>query len=111
MEVTELEESLRQLDNLAHKEYHAALADIVSNTDDSAELRMLRLGRLLGVTLKQPFATYKDLSVSSPFSRAYRAWELNLAAAFNAPLAQSSWQYRTLEMLRTNPDVIQSLGW
>lgn len=111
MEATELEQSLRQLNDLAKDEYHASLAEVVSQPGDSEEIRLLRLGRLLGVILKRPFATSKDLDAPSPNSRAYRAWELNAEATFENPQARVCWQYQALEALRANPDVIHSLGW
>ena len=111
MEATELEQSLRQLDILAREEYHASLVEVVTRTEDSDEQRLLRLGRLLGVALKRPFAIAKPLDAPSPFSGAYRAWELKAEAAFEVPQARSSWEYKALEALRSNPDVIHSLGW
>jgi hypothetical protein len=111
MEATELEQSLRQLDALARLEYHESLAEIVTRAGDSDEKRLLRLGRLLGVTLKAPFAIWKALDVPSPFSGAYRAWDLKGEGAFEDRQARSSWEYKTLEALRSNPDVIDSLGW
>jgi hypothetical protein len=52
MEARGLEESLRALDTLADAEYHASLAEIATEPGDSDERRLLRIGRLLGVTLK-----------------------------------------------------------
>jgi len=111
MELTELEQSLRQLDTLADEEYHASLAEVVAQPGDSDETRLLRVGRLLGVMLKQPFATSKALDAPSRYCGAYRAWELDSESAFALPQARSSWQYQALEALRSNPDVVESLGW
>jgi hypothetical protein len=107
MEATELVESLRQLDTLAHDEYHVSLAEVIAQPGDNDERRLLRVGRLLGVILKEPFATPNKLKEPSRYSGAYRAWELD-AKAFES--TQSRWQYRALEALRSDPDVIQSLG-
>jgi hypothetical protein len=111
MEAKELEQALRQLDNLAREEYHSSLAEVVARTGDSDETRLLRLGRLLGVTLKRPFAKSRDLATPSPYSGAYRAWDLEPEAAFEVPQARAQWQYQALEALRSNPDVVQNLGW
>lgn len=111
MEARELEESLRTLDTLAAAEYHASLAEVATEPGYSDERRLLRIGRLLGVTLKEPFAISKNLAVRSPFSGAYRAWDLKPEAAFHDAQVQQTWQYRALETLRSDPDVIRSLGW
>jgi hypothetical protein len=111
MEATEFEVSLRQLDTLAREEYHVSLAEVATRLHDSDEHRLLRVGRLLGVTLKQPFAISEVLDAPSPFSGAYRAWKLKAEGAFDDPQARSCWQYKALEALRSDPEVIQSLGW
>jgi hypothetical protein len=111
MEAETLEQSFQQLNELALKEYREPLPAIVGREGDSDELRLLRLGRLVGVTLKGPFATSVDLTKPSSLTRAYRAWSLNEADKCEAPNVRSSWEYKALEALRTNPDVIESLGW
>lgn len=111
MEATEVEQSLWQLDALARKEYRVSLTEVVTRMGDSDETRLVRVGRLLGVTLKEPFAISRDLDAPSRYSGAYRAWKLKSEDAFKTPEAQICWQYQALEALRSNPDVIQSLGW
>ena len=64
------------------------------------EERLLRIGRLIGVVLKEPFALEKDLVAPSPYSGAYRSWELEPATKFDDPSIQCSWQYQALEALR-----------
>ena len=110
MEAIELELSLKQLDTLADKEYHESLVAIATRPGDSDELRLLRIGRLLGVVLKQPFAVSKDLDVPSHYTGAYRAWTLKPEADFEDPQTQSCWQYQALEAFRLDPEVIRSLG-
>lgn len=69
MEAQELKRSLQQLNDLARDEYRSSLAEIVACAGDSEETRLLRLGRLLGVTLKQPFARSRDLAAPSGRTR------------------------------------------
>src|SRR6266851_420926 len=111
MNSDELENGLRQLDSLAQKEYHVPLADVALSSGDDDEKRLLRLGRLIGVVLKEPFAIEKSLPAPSEYSGAYRSWELEPAAKFEDPSIQDSWQFKALETLRTDPDVISTLGW
>ena len=56
METIELEKALQQLDTLAQAEYHDSLRKVITAPGDSDERRLLRIGRLLGVILKEPFA-------------------------------------------------------
>jgi hypothetical protein len=76
-----------------------------------ANVSLLRIGRLIGVVLKQPFAMGLDLASPSQYSGAYRAWELEPEAKFQNADVRDSWQYHALESLRTDPDVISTLGW
>jgi hypothetical protein len=108
MEAIELEASLQQLDTLARKEYHASLTDVVTRPDDCDERRLFKIGRLLGVILKEPFAEPEALDPPSSYSGAYRAWNLKPEVDFEK--AQSCWQYRALEALRSDPEVIQRMG-
>jgi hypothetical protein len=109
MNSDEFENGFRQLDSLAQKEYHVPLAEVALGPEDEGK-RLLRLGRLIGVVLKQPFAVENDLATPSEYSGAYRSWELD-SAAFEDPSIRGSWQYKALETLRTDPDVISTLGW
>jgi len=103
-------EAVHKLDTLAQEEYRSPLAQVVGRQDHDRETRLLRVGRLIGVMLKQPFATTQLLDTASPFSQAYRSWELNPETAFEDPEARNTWQYHTLEELRRDPDVVQSRG-
>ncbi len=60
MDAVELEASLRELDTLAHEEYHASLAQVATTPGDSDEHRLLRLGRLLGVILNSSFTNWRS---------------------------------------------------
>lgn len=44
-----------------------------------------------------------------PVTGAYRHWELQ-KDSFGTPGIENNWQYRALEALRTDADVLQSLG-
>lgn len=107
----DFEESQRDLVVLAEAEYHVSLAEVTTRPEDSDEHRMLRVGRLLGVMLKKQFATSTNLTTPSSYSGAYRKWTLKSASEFETPEAQNCWQYKVLEALRSDPDVIRSLGW
>jgi hypothetical protein len=73
-------------------------------SDSNEQLVFTRLGRLIGVSLKQPFAAPTSLPHPSGHSGSYRGWELK-PESFQRPDVQQTWQYHTLEaILREAPD-------
>src|SRR5438067_2261512 len=97
MDKTQLIEGIKSLDELSRGDYHeplAAMLDEGPGTEGAA-----RLGRLIGVSLKQPFAKAQDLPTPSHYSHSYRGWDLD-EKAFADPSVANTWQYRTLEALR-----------
>jgi len=70
-----------------------------------------RLGRLVGVVLKEPFATEFYSDTPSPHTGAYRGWELNEGAFSHKSAALNSMQGRVLDELRQNKHVIEALGY
>jgi hypothetical protein len=93
----ELLSGLRDLDALSEGDYREPLSAVVRGAPDTEALG--RLGRLIGVTLKEPFAHSQELPIPSFYSHSYRAWELD-EKAFDSPDVSNSWQYQTLEALR-----------
>lgn len=110
MEVTEFRASLLELDALAREEYCVSLAEVTTSPGDSDEYRILRVGRLLGVILKKPFAKSIELDTPSAKTGAYHSWDLQ-PESFNNPEKQNSWEYKALETLRKDPDLTRSLGY
>ena len=101
MNKKQLAEGLRQLQQLSEGDYHQPLETILSDPDE--KVAFARLGRLIGVSLKQPFATPTKIRIEDSRSRSYRGWELALES-FQRPNVQKTWQYHTLEaILRENP--------
>ena len=91
-----LKKGFEDLDDLAKVEYHQTLAEVASATD--ATQSAVRVGRLVGVILKEPFATSADLKVPSHRTAAYRSWTLDDETKFNELTAQ--WQYAALGEMR-----------
>jgi len=69
----------------------------MSNEAEDEQLRIDRIGRLIGVILKMPFARPSSLESPSYRTRAYRAWNLVEEASFYSPERQQTPQYQTLE--------------
>lgn len=97
MDETAFKEGLAILDSLALEEYQQPLEDISADPDP---LRVAgRVGRLVGVMLKEPFAVAHTLDVPSEATAAHRAWILVDEAAFDSPDLANSWQYHALERI------------
>jgi hypothetical protein len=104
----QLTAALQELDKLSHEEYRKSLAEVAMSGDEKE--RRDRLGRLVGVVLKEPFAIKFNSDTPSPHTGAYRGWELN-QEAFRNETALSSWQGQVLAEIRQNKHVIEALGY
>jgi endonuclease G len=87
-----------QLDQLARAEYHQSLKEIVEGKD--REKAAQRVGRLVGVLLKEPFAIPSNLKEKSRRSSAYRSWELKAQQDFEAAASTHPEAFKRLEWLR-----------
>lgn len=110
MDQNDLKAAFQQLDHLSQEEYHKPLSDVASVTKGDEQTCLLQIGRLIGVTMKQPLAKPRNLDAPSPTSGAYRAWDLKSQRSLQNKSVRASWQYQTLEALRQDQDVIDSLG-
>lgn len=97
MDVEELKRGFLELDQLSQAEYRETLAQVVR--DPVQERRSIRLGRLVGVLLKQPFAEPKILAHPSIRTGAYRAWHLVDANKFDTH-SRNTWQLQVLEQMQ-----------
>jgi hypothetical protein len=88
----------RELNLLAETEYHQSLSDVLAENDKAKVAE--RLGRLVGVLIKEPFADAHDLSSPSRRTAAYRSWQLKNAADFDAIAATNPWQYQLFDRIR-----------
>ena len=86
-----------ELDQLSQVEYQETLVEVLK--DPISERRAVRLGRLVGVLLKQPFAEPETLTRPSIRTGAYRAWHLVDADKFQTH-SQTIWQHRVLEQMQ-----------
>lgn len=98
MDEKELERGFLELGQLAESEYHESLKDITLDPDP--QHRAIRLGRLVGVMLKQPFAEVQELSMPSSRTGAYRAYDLIDARDFGKPFRTETWQYQVLARMQ-----------
>jgi hypothetical protein len=93
-----LKEGFAELDLLAKAEYKESLVELLEDPD--AERSAERVGRLVGVLIKQPFAKSEDLAVPSARTAAYRAWNLVDQSDFDKQFRTSIWQCRTLQIMQ-----------
>lgn len=108
MDSKELEQGTAKLARLSVEEYGMELEKLLIQQDEDARFQCL--SRLIGIVLKEPFAEPINLANPSPEIGALRAWHL-VDPRFNEPSRLNTWQYKTLDELRTNGDLIQELGW
>ena len=93
-----LRDGLADLNSLAVEEYRQSLRNVA---DDANETRSaVRVGRLVGVLLKEPFAVPEPLDPPSARTAAYRSWQLVGAREFEAATRTTTWQYEVLGRIR-----------
>jgi hypothetical protein len=98
-----LERGVEELEALSLDEYHQSLSDLLDRPGTDQGESLLRVGRLVGVVLKEPFARSRELDQPSEYSAAYREWyvpwpdELDEAAKADI---EKTWQYSAVEILR-----------
>jgi hypothetical protein len=102
--VAELQSGLATLDNLARAEYGTDLGGILTDPNRDEADRLWRIGRLIGITIKEPFATPVSIDPSSSVTGSRRAWLLN-EDSFDLVSNRATWQYRTLKNLVTDRDL------
>jgi hypothetical protein len=100
IETKQIQEGLVVLNSLAQEEYHIDLNSILADTARTQEERLLRVGRLVGVVLKEPFATAVPIDPATSHTGAYRGWQLINESKFDVPEIQATWQYGVLESLQ-----------
>jgi hypothetical protein len=94
-----LRDGLAALDSLALDEYRQSLVDVADDPDTHRSA--VRVGRLVGVLLKEPFAVPQPLAQPSQRTSAYRAWQLLSKDDFEAASHAATQQYRALDQIRT----------
>src|SRR5690348_9170082 len=98
MDEQTVKQGFEELNRLAQAEYRESLADVVRDTD--APHSAIRIGRLIGVLLKEPFAYPQPLSAPSHRTAAYREWNLVDPESFDDSSRRSTWQYKVLGDIR-----------
>lgn len=88
-----------ELSNLSHEEYGVTIFDLLADQDLTQEQKSLRIGRLMGVMIKQPFSEQHPIAPAKSRTGALRTWELK-EANFAKPELVRTWQYDVLEIIR-----------
>jgi hypothetical protein len=98
MNAQEFTVGLASLNSPAQTEYHQSVAEVVA--EDDGAVAALRIGRLVGVMLKEPFSEPHAHHRPSPQVRAYREWHFRGDDRFINSQSQT-WQYRAMaEIIR-----------
>jgi hypothetical protein len=111
MRAEELSHAVTQLNKLAVAEYKATLEDVLTDPQRSEEERLWRVGRLLGIIVKEPFAHSRPLTQADRTGTgAQRVWDLD-ERTFNDEAKQALWQYKVLQVLAVElPELRLYLG-
>jgi hypothetical protein len=97
MNKTQMSEAMRELDYLALLEYRQPIAQLAREADPNT--RLLRVGRLIGVMLKEPFSQPMELTMPSSVTAAYRGWEFD-EKAIRSVSKRRTWQYKAIAELK-----------
>lgn len=92
LSLANLQEGLADLEELSAMEYGQELSTLL--TKESARLRIIQVGRLMGVVLRDSFSWPTDLEQPDPDTEARRSWTLSESAAFYED--SDCWQYKVL---------------
>ena len=94
-----LRTGLTELSELAQDEYGQDLAELIGEAEHD-ERALQRVSRLVGITVKQPFATPHAWDPSQSATGARRTWGLD-NDKLRAAATQQPWQYALLDQMRT----------
>src|SRR5262245_52247369 len=95
----ELGQGFVTLNQLAESEYRENLSELLSGSQSGLGDPTVKVARLIGVLLKQPYAVPRNLDRPSGHSRAYRTWQLVDAPAFDNVLRTECWQSEVMRCL------------
>ena len=100
----QLFKAFQELDKLSKDEYGASLSEVLGDPSRLQEDRLWRVGRLIGITVKAPFADKPvRINPSTSVTGAQRAWNLNLARLDSK--AEGLWQYKLISGLLADRDL------
>ena len=92
----EFKAGFQYISELSEQEYHKSLSDCISKP--YAGSPFYGVGRLIGVSIKEPFAVAKILDRPSTHSLSFRTWDLR-ESRLQEPSRRETWQYQTLEAI------------
>jgi hypothetical protein len=99
----QLLKAFQELDNLSKDEYGASLSEVLADPTRVQEDRLWRVGRLIGITVKEPFAEPAAIKPGTSATSARRAWNLDLAKLDSE--STGLWQYRLISGLLADRDL------
>lgn len=108
----QLRAAIEDLETLSMDEYGVSLTELLADSSRRQEERLWRLGRLVGVAVKEPFATSTEILSSKSETGARRAWELDPQLREHPELfqrpAEDLWQYELVAELLSDRDLRSS---
>ena len=108
MDESDFEQALADVNARAKVEYHLSLVQMAHSNDP--ERATLQIGRLIGVMLKEPFASSHAREVPSSVTGAMLDWQLQPDLNFDDQNLQTTWQYQTLDAIVKDPSLPADSG-
>lgn len=102
-EMRQLSAAVKHLERLSKAEYDASLVEVLKDRSRVREDRLWRVGRLIGITVKEPFATPVSIDPRMSTTGARRGWNLDPDSFANP--SRESWQYQVLAGLLIDRDL------
>jgi hypothetical protein len=93
-----IESGFREFGLLAEAEYHQSIEEVLADNDKTRAAE--RIGRLVGVVIKKPFANVQYVTTPSSRTHAYRSWHLKDEADFKSAASANKVQYEFLDRIR-----------
>src|SRR5580765_2029599 len=92
-----LQRGLLHLESLSQEEYGLTLHELLSDKGRTEPERLWRMGRLIGISVKEPFAYPQPIMHQFSETGARRSWQLDTTAVEQA--GPSVWQYQLIRRL------------
>ena len=88
-----------ELDRISQLDYRQTIWIVAGEASDTPETKLLRVGRVLGVSMKEPFSKSRKRPRPTTDTRSTRAWTLQPDELANSVAVRGTWQYATLEAM------------
>lgn len=104
----QLKRGLDELERLAQADYSETISTVV-NSADNPDIKLPRIGRLIGISMKEPFSQSRARTRQTRDSRSRRAWTLRPETLLNDKAVRTTWQYESLRAMANEAKLAPSV--